>query len=1001
MIPHLLDTLPDTLAPLQQQAMQSWHNALREANLDDDRLTQEARTGIRHVFTLSEFVLTQACRDPRALLQQLADGSLEQPLAATDMRHALQQQIKACTSEDELQTVLRRFRNQQQVRIIWRDLTRLVELSETTRELSALADVCISLAYQWLYEQQCRQSGTPTGRTSGQPQQMVVLAMGKLGAGELNLSSDVDLIFTYPETGETSGAKRSLDNQEFFTRLGQKLIKVLDSLTVDGFVFRVDMRLRPYGAGGPLVHSFSAIEQYYQNQGRDWERYAMIKSRVVAGDQQAGSRLLRILRPFVYRRYLDFSAIEALRSMKQLIRQEVMRKDMDDNIKLGAGGIREVEFIAQAYQLIHGGRDLSLQQRPLLDVLDTLARQNYKDADEIAALKDAYRFLRYTEHALQAVADRQTQRLPSQPLQRARIAAIMGYTGWEGFHERLNQCRQLVEEQFRAVIADPDHDDEEYIGGEWLPVWEASIRESSILQQLEEAGFNDAQAAWQDLCQLRNGSQVRAMQRLGRERLDAFMPRFLSHVVEQEQPDLVLERVLPLIEAVARRSAYLVLLTENPGALSRLLELCAASPWIATQLARFPALLDELLNAGRLYRPPQAPELAAELRERLLRIPEDDLEQQMDVLRHFKLAHRLRVAASEIAGTLPLMKVSDYLTWLAEAILEQVLLLVWQEMVRKHGTPKRLDGSDCELDFIIVGYGKLGGIELGHGSDLDLVFLYDCDPLAETDGARPIDGAQFYTRLGQRLISMLTTRTTSGGLYDVDMRLRPGGDSGLLVSSLSAFARYQEQEAWTWEHQALVRARVLTGSERLTAEFERVRLDILGRQREPQHLREEVSQMRAKMRHNHGTRNTQGGLTEDAFTAACEFDLKQDAGGIVDIEFMVQYAALAWSWRYPQLVTYTDNIRILDALGEASLISMDDMHLLQEAYKAYRSAAHRFALQKQRAVVSGEQFHSERRYVMHMWRSLNLSYTPDRDDTPGPGMNQDPFISGATQNVDG
>ena len=286
------------------------------------------------------------------------------------------------------------------------------------------------------------------------------------------------------------------------------------------------------------------------------------------------------------------------------------------------------------------------------------------------------------------------------------------------------------------------------------------------------------------------------------------------------------------------------------------------------------------------------------MRRRLLRIPEDDLEQQMDVLRHFKLAHRLRVAASEIAGTLPLMKVSDYLTWLAEAILEQVLHLVWQEMVRKHGTPNRLDGSDCELDFVIVGYGKLGGIELGHGSDLDLVFLYDCDPLADTDGPRPIDGAQFYTRLGQRLISMLTTRTTSGGLYDVDMRLRPGGDSGLLVSSLSAFARYQEQEAWTWEHQALVRARVLTGSERLTAEFERVRLEILGRQRELEHLREEVSQMRAKMRHNHGTRNTQGGLADEAFTAACQFDLKQDAGGIVDIEFMVQYAALAWSWRY-------------------------------------------------------------------------------------------------------
>src|SRR5690554_2807079 len=341
------------------------------------------------------------------------------------MRRALQQQIKTCTSEDELQAVLRRFRNQQQLRIIWRELTRQTDLNETTQELSALADACISQAYQWLYEQQCRQSGTPTGRHSGQPQQLVVLAMGKLGACELNLSSDVDLIFTYPETGETTGAKRSLDNQEFFTRLGQKLIKVLDSQTVDGFAFRVDMRLRPYGSSGPLVFSFIAIEQYYQNQGRDWERYAMIKARVVAGDQNAGASLLRILRPFVYRRYLDFSAIEALRSMKQLIQQEVRRKDMEDNIKLGSGGIREVEFIAQAFQLIHGGRDLSLQQRPLLNILDTLAAQGYMPSSDVTELKDAYRFLRYTEHALQAVADLQTQSLPDTAHEQARLAFMM------------------------------------------------------------------------------------------------------------------------------------------------------------------------------------------------------------------------------------------------------------------------------------------------------------------------------------------------------------------------------------------------------------------------------------------------------------------------------------------------------------------------------------------------------------------------------------------------
>lgn len=974
MTPLLLDVMPSSLLVLQQKAHSEWSRALHEQQISDPAWPDELYQTFIRVCTLSNFVLNQAIRNPQMLIDLVASGELAGTMQPSTMRQQLSEHLLHCTDEPELLLQLRKFRNRQQVRIIWRDLMRQAQLDETCRELSALADTCIDLAYQWLYQQQCRLYGTPIGRDSQQPQQLVVLGMGKLGACELNLSSDVDLIFTYPEGGETQGAKRSIDNQEFFTRLGQKLIKALDTITVDGFAFRMDMRLRPYGASGPLVYSFIAIEQYYQNQGRDWERYAMVKARVVAGDQQAGARLLRILRPFVYRRYLDFSAIEALRSMKQLIQQEVRRKDMDDNIKLGSGGIREVEFIAQAFQLIHGGRDLSLQQRPLLSTLDTLAAQDYIPAADVAELKSAYRFLRYTEHALQAVNDLQTQSLPDTRLEQARIAFIMGFNDWNAFLAQLKYWRQRVEHHFRAVIADPDADDDDCIGAEWLPVWKDTISQDSVLQQLTEAGYADSQAAWQRLAQLRDSSQVRAMQRLGRERLDAFMPRFLVQAVEHDNPDLVLERVLPLIEAVARRSAYLVLLTENPSALLRVINLCAASPWIAEQLTRFPALLDELLNEGRLYSPPQAPELAAELREQLMRIPEDDVEQQMIALRHFKLAHRLRVAASEIAGTLPLMKVSDYLTWLAEAILEEVLHLVWNEALRRHGAPQRRDGSRGELDFVVVGYGKLGGIELGHGSDLDLVFIYDCDPHAETDGDRPVDGAQFYTWMGQRIISMLTTRTTAGGLYDVDMRLRPSGDSGLLVSSLSAFARYQEEQAWTWEHQALIRARVLVGSPLLTEQFNQVRLNILGRQRDLNELRKAVSEMRTKMRHNHGTHITQGGLGQNAFNADVPFDLKQDAGGIVDIEFMVQYAVLAWSWQYPQLVTYTDNIRILDGLGAENLFSADHVRLLQEAYKAYRAAAHRLALQKQQGVVEGNLFADERHTVMRVWQELGLNY---------------------------
>ncbi|WP_025993070.1 bifunctional [glutamate--ammonia ligase]-adenylyl-L-tyrosine phosphorylase/[glutamate--ammonia-ligase] adenylyltransferase [Pseudomonas viridiflava] len=981
----LLADFPAILLPLITRAQQTFRTALADLSADAlasfEAWPESRRLAFDRVCAASDFVTEQICRDPRMLLDMADSGELERSFSAGELRGQIADALSTATTDDELGRNLRRQRMRHQVRIIWRDLTRQADLIETCRDLSDMADACIDLACHWLHERLCQQFGTPTGRRTGLPQQMVILGMGKLGAVELNLSSDIDLIFGYPEGGETVGVKRPLDNQEFFIRLGQRLIKALDPVTVDGFAFRVDMRLRPYGSSGALVLSFNALEQYYQDQGRDWERYAMIKARVVGGDQKAGAELLEMLRPFVYRRYLDFSAIEALRTMKQLIQQEVKRKGMAENIKLGAGGIREVEFIAQAFQLIHGGRDLSLQQRPLFKVLKTLEGQGYLPSAVTEELREGYEFLRYTEHAIQAIADRQTQMLPDNEQDQARIALMMGFSDWASFHEQLMYWRGRVSWHFRQVIADPDSDPDDeqeddsevIVGGEWLPLWEESQDEEAASRQLSQAGFVNAETAIKHLANLRSSPHLRSMQRLSRERLDAFIPRLLAQAVEHDKPDLVLERVLPLVEAVARRSAYLVLLTENPDALRRLLTLCAASPWIAEQIARFPLLLDELLNEGRLFNPPLAPELAAELRERLIRIPEDDLEQQMEALRHFKLAHSLRVAASEITGSLPLMKVSDYLTWLAEAILEQVLALAWRHSVARHGTPSRPDGTLCDPGFVIVGYGKVGGIELGHGSDLDLVFIHDGDPQTETDGARPIDSAQFFTRLGQRIIHLLTTQTNSGQLYDVDMRLRPSGASGLLVSSLGAFARYQDKEAWTWEHQALVRARVLTGSPDVGREVEKVRADVLGRERDLDKLRAEVSEMRAKMRDNLGSRLTAAGRGANAFESSMPFDLKQDAGGIVDIEFMVQYAALAWSREHPGLLQYTDNIRILEGLEEAGLLPDADASLLREAYKAYRSAAHRQALQKQAGVVSGDQFHCERREVMRIWAQMGLS----------------------------
>ncbi|WP_081591692.1 bifunctional [glutamate--ammonia ligase]-adenylyl-L-tyrosine phosphorylase/[glutamate--ammonia-ligase] adenylyltransferase, partial [Pseudomonas avellanae] len=546
-LPSLAD-FPAILLPLITRARQTWRAALTESSADAlasfEAWPEARRTAFDRVCAASDFVAEQICRDPQMFLQLAGSGELERSFSVGELRAQIADALSSAVTEDELGRNLRRQRARQQVRIIWRDLTRQADLIETCRDLSEMADASIDLAYQWLYPRHCQQFGTPTGRHSGLPQQMVILGMGKLGAVELNLSSDIDLIFAYPEGGETVGTKRPLDNQEFFIRLGQRLIKALDPVTVDGFVFRVDMRLRPYGSSGALVLSFNALEQYYQDQGRDWERYAMIKARVVGGDLAAGAELLEMLRPFVYRRYLDFSAIEALRTMKQLIQQEVKRKGMAENIKLGAGGIREVEFIAQAFQLIHGGRDLSLQQRPLFNVLKTLEGQGYLPSAVTEELREGYEFLRYTEHAIQAIADRQTQMLPDHEQDQARIALIMGFADWASFHERLMYWRSRVSWHFRQVIADPDSDPDDelqddsevVVGGEWLPLWEESQDEDAAGRQLLQAGFVDTGKALKSLANLRSSPNLRSMQRLSRERLDAFIPRLLAQAVEHEKP---------------------------------------------------------------------------------------------------------------------------------------------------------------------------------------------------------------------------------------------------------------------------------------------------------------------------------------------------------------------------------------------------------------------------------------------------------------------------------
>ncbi|WJW75277.1 bifunctional [glutamate--ammonia ligase]-adenylyl-L-tyrosine phosphorylase/[glutamate--ammonia-ligase] adenylyltransferase [Thiohalobacter sp. IOR34] len=910
------------------------------------------------VWAASDFVALSCIRDPALLAGLLDSGDLLTDSAPGEIHARVEAALAKVTDEAALGRMLRQLRRREMVRIAWRDLAGWASLEAVLQDLSDLADACIGAALDRLHAWQCRELGTPRD-AAGRPQRLSVLGMGKLGAHELNFSSDIDLIFAYPEAGWIR-RPRKLSHEAFFTRLGQRLIRVLADNTAGGFVYRVDMRLRPYGDSGPLVMDFEQIETYYQSQGREWERYALIKARPVAGDPQANAALMALLQPFVYRRYLDFGAFEQLREMKALIRREVARKGMDANIKLGPGGIREVEFIVQAFQLVRGGREPRLRERRLLRVLQVLVELDLLPDFAARRLAEAYDFLRRTENRLQEYEDAQTHQLPADEAGRTRLAFSMGYAGWPAFEQVLAYHRRFVDGQFAQVFGAPQAEAGTDGEAERLAaLWRGALDGAEAEAVLEETGYDDPAEALRLLGRLRSDVGSRLGSR-GRERLERLMPLLLAAVADSRSPARTLGRVARLIEAISGRSAYLALLVENPMALSQLVRLCDASPWIAEQLTRQPILLDELLDPRTLYRPPTREELERELARRFTGIGAGDLEQQMDALRHFKQAAVLRVAAADVAGAAPLTRVSDHLTDIAEVVLARVLELARAHLVERHGRPRCVAGGRArDAGFAIIGYGKLGGRELGYGSDLDLVFLHDSlGGRQRTEGPRPVDNALFFARLGQRIIHLLSTLTPAGVLYEVDMRLRPSGESGLLVTDIEAFARYQREEAWTWEHQALVRARPVAGDAAPAEVFEALRREVLGRPRDPGELQREVREMRRRMR------------AELDRAPPGRFDLKQGAGGIADIEFMVQYSILRWAHDHPDLLRFTDNLRLLEALAADGLLAGDEATALAEAYRAYRKRLHHLTLQAAPAQVEAREFAAMRQRVIAVWERL-------------------------------
>jgi [glutamine synthetase] adenylyltransferase / [glutamine synthetase]-adenylyl-L-tyrosine phosphorylase len=904
-----------------------------------------------------------ASRFLQAALQALvtADDALDdftQTYADEETRRRVDAALQGVDAPEAAMRVLRVLRRRQMARIALRDLAGIAALDETLHDLSDLADACVDAALNFVEARLKARHGVPRA-AGGAVIRPVVLGMGKLGGRELNFSSDIDLIFCHTDGGDTDG-ERPISSDEYFAKLAQETTRLLLAQTADGFVFRVDTMLRPFGSAGALSASFPALEDYYQVHGREWERYAMIKARPIAGDLEAGKRLLELLRPFVYRRYLDYNAIGALRELKRLIEDEVARKGLEDNIKLGAGGIREIEFIVQSFQLVRGGAEAPLRDNRLRPVLRHLGDEGYLDAEVAQRLDAAYVFLRRVENAIQMYADQQTHALPDSPPARAALLRALDVDDWTQLQAQLDAVRQFVRAQFDQVFAAETGAEDSPSRRLVAAIWGGTLAGDAALEALYAAGLrHHPQQVLAAIETLRTVRLVRAMREATARGLLKLLAALLDEALALAHPETALVRTLRVIEAIAGRSNYLTLLRESDAARGALLRLCSASPWLTEFIARAPIVLDSLLDPRTLYAPPERNELFEELQRRAapLQMPADT-EQAMNLLRHYQREVTLRVAAADLVDALPLVKVSDRLTWLAEAVVEQALRFARAEMRAQYGEALRSDGQPTA--FAVIAYGKFGGIELGYGSDLDLVFLHDCDQLDADSrgGARSIDNGTWLARFAQRLINWLATQTPAGRAYEVDMELRPNGRSGLLVSSLDSFAAYQREEAWTWEHQALTRARWVAGDAVIGERFVQIRREVLMRARDDAKLRDEIVNMRQRMR---------GELDK---SDAGHWDIKHGAGGLIDIEFITQYLVLRDAHRDAGIVEWSDNWRQLDALAAAGCIEVADKDALIDSYRRYRGWAHERSLQQLDNRCAADAFAEQRAAVTGLWRQL-------------------------------
>ena len=950
----MLQSPPELILPRFQQDYATLQHAL-----DSDENIARHKDEILAIWYASPFI-KQVCISQPAWLKNLLDhDALHADYTAEKYAEVLKPVFSQADNVAKLQRLLRQVRAAHFARIAWRDLQQYTTVRQTLNELSIYAQVCIDRVLAWCFDWLQSRSYASEFEQS-LPQHVVVFALGKLGGHELNFSSDVDLIFAY-SADVTHTQDQNAKAVSFYLKLVQLLIKVLAEQTQDGFVFRVDTRLRPFGYSGALMPSLSAIDQYFQIHGRDWERYAWIKARAIAGNVQLGEQFLKEVTPFIYRRYLDYGAVQSLREMKALVDQKARQNSAKADVKIGLGGIREIEFIVQMFQLIYGGRDASLCIRSTLMSLKYLGEHEMLANEKVTDLTSAYLFLRKAENGLQIRNDQQTHTLPIEDQAKVQYAYAMGAADWNEFYTEYIFHTSNVNKVFQSLLNADESTNKKSAerSNDFELLWQQVDDKQHCIEILSKHFTTDVEKICERLQVFAESGVAQRPVSLARQRLDGFMPIFLQHLLHTEKPTLVLERFIGILNKILQRSTYISLLTENQNKLTKLFKLIEVSPWIAQYLLTHPLLLDEILRMDDAYQPPSLNEMQQQL-DVSVQSSSNDLEKYMERLREFKHAQVLQIAAADIVEAFPVMRVSDHLSGLAETCISSAADQAYKDLIAKYGEPICIKDEETFIpQILIIEYGKLGGLELGYGSDLDLVFVHNgIGTACETNGAKKLHGDIFFTRLVQRIIHLLSTATSAGKVFDVDVRLRPYGASGPLVTSISAYKNYLCNEAWLWEHQALIRARPVTNSSTLADNFAKIRQNILCQSRDIGEVRKLIMEMRGKISAEHGGKDK------------AKFNIKKDQGGLVDIEFIVQFHVLSYANKHNDICIYTDNVRILDACSKVKLISKETAEELKSIYLKYRKHLHQLSLQLLPETVDVGVFAKERLAIQNYWASL-------------------------------